>query len=349
MRQSLMGTFRRLRVLDLHGNATRRRQSPDGSEDKNVFDIQQGVAICLAHARRHATPAVRTRRLWGTREAKYAWLAKHSASDDCVRAADADSPFYFFEPQNTDCRAEYDASARAHRSDACSERRASTPHATTSSSVSTSDDLRRTDCDFVDLSVRTLIATSCSRQRSRLRAGDTRDWKLPKARRRLRATRMESSFVQCLYRPFDFAVQSTTPSEWWIGLAPETSCATCSHGETLASRAPRQVRGGTSSMSSCTTRSRMRTLLSSLTGRELHLSRCTSYPRAAIGLKLDRQHAQPNFSPAFLRALAATLATAAVEAARPARRPDARRHLPLRLRGVSQSRLPEPLRGVSED
>ena len=47
MRQSLMGTYARLRMLDLHGNANKREQSPDGSEDKNVFAIRQGVAICL--------------------------------------------------------------------------------------------------------------------------------------------------------------------------------------------------------------------------------------------------------------------------------------------------------------
>lgn len=48
MRQSLMGTYQQMSVLDLHGNANKKEESPDGSEDKNVFDIRQGVAICLA-------------------------------------------------------------------------------------------------------------------------------------------------------------------------------------------------------------------------------------------------------------------------------------------------------------
>jgi len=47
MRQSLMTTFDEIYVLDLHGNAKKKERAPDGSEDKNVFDIQQGVAICL--------------------------------------------------------------------------------------------------------------------------------------------------------------------------------------------------------------------------------------------------------------------------------------------------------------
>jgi hypothetical protein len=47
MRQSLMQTFDEIYVLDLHGNAKKKETCPDGSKDENVFDIQQGVAICL--------------------------------------------------------------------------------------------------------------------------------------------------------------------------------------------------------------------------------------------------------------------------------------------------------------
>ncbi len=47
MRQSLMETFDDIYVLDLHGNTKKKETAPDGSKDENVFDIQQGVAICL--------------------------------------------------------------------------------------------------------------------------------------------------------------------------------------------------------------------------------------------------------------------------------------------------------------
>ena len=47
MRQQLMKTFDEIYVLDLHGNAKKKEVCPDGSRDKNVFDIQQGVAISL--------------------------------------------------------------------------------------------------------------------------------------------------------------------------------------------------------------------------------------------------------------------------------------------------------------
>lgn len=47
MRWSLMQAFDEIYVLDLHGNAKKKETAPDGGKDDNVFDIQQGTAICL--------------------------------------------------------------------------------------------------------------------------------------------------------------------------------------------------------------------------------------------------------------------------------------------------------------
>lgn len=47
MRQSLEKTFDKIYLLDLHGNSNKKEVAPDGSPDKNVFDIQQGVAVAI--------------------------------------------------------------------------------------------------------------------------------------------------------------------------------------------------------------------------------------------------------------------------------------------------------------
>ncbi|MBI4296825.1 MAG: N-6 DNA methylase [Chloroflexi bacterium] len=47
MRQSLMDTFDEIYILNLHGNIKKKEVAPNGGKDENVFDIQQGVAICL--------------------------------------------------------------------------------------------------------------------------------------------------------------------------------------------------------------------------------------------------------------------------------------------------------------
>jgi predicted helicase len=45
MRYNLLKTFDKIYIIDLHGNAKKKETAPDGNEDKNVFDIQQGVSI----------------------------------------------------------------------------------------------------------------------------------------------------------------------------------------------------------------------------------------------------------------------------------------------------------------
>jgi predicted helicase len=48
MRWHLLQSFDKILVLDLHGNSNRKEISPDGTPDKNVFDIMQGVSIIIA-------------------------------------------------------------------------------------------------------------------------------------------------------------------------------------------------------------------------------------------------------------------------------------------------------------
>ncbi|MCA0387126.1 MAG: N-6 DNA methylase [Bacteroidetes bacterium] len=47
MRESLLQSFDKIYILDLHGNAKKKEKAPDGSKDENVFDIMQGVSINL--------------------------------------------------------------------------------------------------------------------------------------------------------------------------------------------------------------------------------------------------------------------------------------------------------------
>jgi hypothetical protein len=56
MRASLQRDFDEIYVLDLHGNSKKKERAPDGSDDRNVFDIQQGVAI-LFLVRRESRPS----------------------------------------------------------------------------------------------------------------------------------------------------------------------------------------------------------------------------------------------------------------------------------------------------
>jgi hypothetical protein len=110
MRESLLCSFQCVRVLDLHGNANKKEAAPDGSPDKNVFDIMQGVAVCLMSKRWKVdgVPRLRHADLWGEREDKYAALEHASAVGDWVPLTAA-PPNFLFVPEDEHLRAEYSA------------------------------------------------------------------------------------------------------------------------------------------------------------------------------------------------------------------------------------------------
>jgi len=110
MRQSLMRDFDEIYVLDLHGNSKKKERSPDGSVDKNIFDIQQGVAIGIFikyRVHQAATAKVYHAHLYGDRPTKYQWLSANTVKTTQWTALKPQSPFYLFTPQNVDLLSEY--------------------------------------------------------------------------------------------------------------------------------------------------------------------------------------------------------------------------------------------------
>lgn len=123
MRRSLMETFDQIHLLDLHGNTRRQETAPDGGKDRNVFDIQQGVAIGFfvkhgkdAHAR-NLSKGVFHGELWGEREAghdgdqddgKYGWLAANDVETTPWTPLTPQAPLYLFVPRNQTINKEYE-------------------------------------------------------------------------------------------------------------------------------------------------------------------------------------------------------------------------------------------------
>lgn len=205
MRQSIKSTFQHVRVLDLHGNTNKKEKSPDGTVDKNVFDIRQGVAICLA-TRASAKPYVQHADLWGTRDGKYKWLAAHSLTSTSFTSLTPDSPYYFFEPQNTDCRAEYDNGWKINEA-----------MPVNSAGFITARDHFVVDFDEDNLLSRIAEFKNPKLSDAEIRAryfagcgsnkypdGDTRGWKVPNARKHVQVDKKWHERVRtCSYRPFD--------------------------------------------------------------------------------------------------------------------------------------------------
>jgi len=96
MRRSLCETFDQVRILNLHGDLRRKEVSPDGTPDKNVFDIQQGVAIGLfakfaTSGQRHTMVAD----MYGSRDVKYRQLAESESAGQPWIELQPGPPWYF--------------------------------------------------------------------------------------------------------------------------------------------------------------------------------------------------------------------------------------------------------------
>ena len=96
MRASLLRTFDKIYVLDLHGNATKKEVAPDGSKDENVFDIRQGVGIIVAvcNGGKSDWADVFHGELWGSRRNKFTALESGKVEYRQVEPIDTDMAYF---------------------------------------------------------------------------------------------------------------------------------------------------------------------------------------------------------------------------------------------------------------
>lgn len=109
MRQSLMNTFPKMYLVDLHGNSKKKEKSPDGSKDENVFEIQQGVAINIATKISSGEPVYVYHHVWGTRKAKFNQIQQYNSFTLKPRLPlNPASNMYLLCPQDATLQSEFD-------------------------------------------------------------------------------------------------------------------------------------------------------------------------------------------------------------------------------------------------
>jgi len=198
MRASLLNTFDELYFLDLHGNVKKQEQSPDGSVDQNVFDIQQGVAICILvkHTAKLASPKVYHADLWGSREEKYHFLSTKAFTDINWAEVHPQAPESFFLPQDDTLKAEYEQGWSVKDI-----------FVTSSSGIVTARDSLTINFDKENALATAKDFVSCDPEvaRTKYRLGkDARDWRVSWAQKDLRESGIAPrKVIPILYRPFD--------------------------------------------------------------------------------------------------------------------------------------------------
>lgn len=208
MRWHLLNTFDRIHVIDLHGNANKKEVTPEGKPDKNVFDIQQGVAIIIAvktGKKKKGLAEIWHGDLWGTREGKYASLEAGRIGKPFTERIDSTAPQYAFVPRDHTLSKIYGEGFGI----------AEFMPANVTGIVTAKDGLvidfskqglkdrisRFTDPEKTDDQVRAEFFPN--KKAGKYPPGDSRGWKLPVARAALQNANWTADIKSIAYRPFD--------------------------------------------------------------------------------------------------------------------------------------------------
>ncbi|GAA9740033.1 DNA methyltransferase [Helicobacter pylori] len=199
LRRSLLECYDELYILNLHGNARKKEETPQGTKDENVFNIMQGVSINLFVKKVQTTKQkIHYYDVYGERAEKYAFLAQNDLNSIEWLELAPREPFYLLIPQETPLLEEYEQGFSVQdmfqvgSTGICSKRDHVVFH-------KDKESLLKLLKDFSTLEP--------SELRRKYDIGDdSRDWRLDNAIREVRANadNLEKYIVLCQYRPFDY-------------------------------------------------------------------------------------------------------------------------------------------------
>ncbi|WP_242677936.1 N-6 DNA methylase [Helicobacter pylori] len=109
LRRSLLECYDELYILNLHGNARKKEETPQGAKDENVFNIMQGVSINLFVKKAQTTKQkIHYYDVYGERAEKYAFLDQNDLNSINWLELTPREPFYSLIPQETLLLDEYE-------------------------------------------------------------------------------------------------------------------------------------------------------------------------------------------------------------------------------------------------
>ncbi|MFP6161314.1 type ISP restriction/modification enzyme [Helicobacter pylori] len=207
LRRSLLECYDELYILNLHGNARKKEETPQGAKDENVFNIMQGVSINLFVKKAQTTKQkIHYYDVYGERAEKYAFLAQNDLNSIEWLELAPRAPFYLLIPQETPLLEEYEQGFSVQEmfqvggTGICSKRDHVVFH-------KDKENLLKLLKDFSTLEP--------SELRRKYDIGDdSRDWRLNNAIKEVKTNikRLEEYIVSCQYRPFDYRWTYYTPN-----------------------------------------------------------------------------------------------------------------------------------------
>ncbi|MGT0077055.1 type ISP restriction/modification enzyme [Helicobacter pylori] len=207
LRRSLLECYDELYILNLHGNARKKEETPQGAKDENVFNIMQGVSINLFVKKAQTTKQkIHYYDVYGERAEKYAFLAQNDLNSIEWLELTPRGPSYLLLPLKAPLLEEYEQGFsvkdmfQVGGTGICSKRDHVVFH-------KKKESLLELLKDFSTLEPNEL--------RRKYDIGDDgRDWRLEYAIREVKTNikRLEEYIVLCQYHPFDYRWTYYTPN-----------------------------------------------------------------------------------------------------------------------------------------
>lgn len=198
LRRSLLECYDELYILNLHGNARKKEETPQGAKDENVFNIMQGVSINLFVKKAQATKKICYYDVYGERAEKYAFLAQNDLNSIEWLEIAPRAPFYLLIPQETPLLEEYEQGFSVQEM-----------FQVGSVGIVTGRDhvVFHKDKESLLKLLKDFSTLEPSELRRKYDIGDdSRDWRLNNAIKEVKTNikRLEEYIVSCQYRPFDY-------------------------------------------------------------------------------------------------------------------------------------------------
>lgn len=207
LRRSLLECYDELYILNLHGNARKKEETPQGAKDENVFNIMQGVSINLFVKKAQTTKQkIHYYDVYGQRAEKYAFLAQNDLNSINWLELAPRAPFYLLLPLKTPLLEEYEQGFSVQEmfqvggTGICSKRDHVVFHKDKESLLKLLEDF-------------STLEPSELRRKYDI-GDDSRDWRLNNAIKEVKTNikRLEEYIVSCQYRPFDYRWTYYTPN-----------------------------------------------------------------------------------------------------------------------------------------
>ncbi|EEO4465480.1 N-6 DNA methylase [Campylobacter jejuni] len=203
MRYSLMQSFDKIYILNLHGDTNKKEKAPDGSKDDNVFDIMQGVSIniFIKQNSKVKNTKIYYHDLYGKRKDKYEFLYENDLNSIKWTLIKNNEPFYLFLPQNNDLLEEYNKGISVK--DIFMLSSVGIVSGRDKFVISNSDNLE--SLEELKTKIKRFLSLDIESARKEFDLGqDSRDWKIEYAQKELKDTQNNSfNYKKIHYRPFD--------------------------------------------------------------------------------------------------------------------------------------------------